>query len=434
MKLALAVLFSLTACSATSSTTTQAHPDAAVADFAIHPPPQDFAAHDFAMILDAKAAVDLAVPDLQAADLAPPDMSSPGCQNPPAVPSLMLVAGTAQGLLTASYDAPSATWQMPIVDGSLVPTAVKSARGSDQRPLVLAHLSDDHLAYAFWDRCSGALPALSRLGNPFSAKHIALTSDGNVVDLLFQGSGGDLRLYHAQFDGTAWSDPVAQSDFLSDLAPAPIWFNHKLHVFFTGTNYGSGNGGKIYDGSVADTVGGGSALALYDQNGITADSRLPPTVIVDPNGILFVFFVGMDHVIYVVKQAPGLAAEAPINFCALNQSSDHCIIDSDLPPAAVLDGDGRILVAWQGRDNRAYFSDSNGYLFSTPTAIANLDSDADAQLRDLSGGILGDYGELVYLRKSGVASHLRLSGTLLWSASQDLPGSQVITIAPSLSR
>jgi hypothetical protein len=388
-------------------------------------------AHDLSAVqsMDLGGAPDLAAPDSGGAsdfavaetsdfavgeDLAPePDLRPPvHCDLSAGPPSALWVAGVgASNALYAARFTPSGGWHTVTVDSA--PTVFEVAMSTIGGVPALADRNHgtSSVDLTLWNGCGDQFPAPSQIvAGATTLQRPALVVNGAGADVVFRGStSGDQRLYHSHSpDGVTWSTPVAQSNFLSIIHPAAANYRSAIHALFAGTN------SDLYDGTVSDSAGGGSAVEIgSDTVQVTA---APPAAIVDGSGRLVVVWTQTDkNLEFIVRSADGLSTTGP---SLLSMTTPKL-----LGPALALDSGGNVTVAFSGEDKQLYTATLGGTTWGSATLSGgscttgtNMGDCHSTLAPALATGTGGDELELLYVRDSdGKLAHARrISG--VWQA------------------
>lgn len=385
--------------------------DFASKDFSVAdaPAPQDFSTGgDLAGGADL-AGHDLAAPDLQMPDLQMPDLQMPDLRMPDLTPAPMCdlmpadVDGGAHGLrlagaaaagafATATFD--GASWSGFFTDAThaFSDVAVGGVAIARQTP-ASATSHDDKLDWVRIDPCSNA-PSSQQIGTLVTGLKPAIVAG----DVIFRGSF-DAKLYHTHWDGSIWSAVSVQDTLTTNVEPTAIFEGGALHVVFTGTNM------TIYDGTISDAAGGGSAVPA---GGGTSD--VAPAAAVASDGTVFMAFKGVsDNSVFFSTRPSGGSWSAPAKICP----AGTCLATTNKAPALGVGASGAPLLAYIGTDGHVYASRFVSSAWTSPVA-AYAGTDATAYRPAIASGIAGAEAELVYVRGDGTPVHARLTGTT-WS-------------------
>jgi hypothetical protein len=367
---------------------------------------------DLTVPTDFATPADLTVPP----DLTPLmcDLGGFGDAGPTSGRVFVAAIGPNKTLHTARFE-PSLGWSGWTNAGGVMLADVSIASaGAPDRPLVVARHTDDTLSGTRFEPCLDNFAPLTVLHNGASTSRRAAITGGLTAEVIFKGSvNNDQRLYHSHYDGAVWSLSVAQSNFLTTLAPSVVRDNGTTHAFFTGTNT------KIYDGTVSDSAGGGTAAEIM---GCTSDKG--PAAVLAGDGSTMVLFTGMDTNLYWARRPSGGAYTAPVKVCP----TGTCLADTNDPPVLGRDASGAPLVAFIGKNKHVYTS-SFGGAWSSPVEATQA-SELTDHLPAIAAG-LGVQAELVYVRNSdGLLRHVRLNAGS-WGSASALAGA-ALQAAPAL--
>ncbi len=342
-------------------------------------------------------------------DLEPPPALRPPvtCDLSGGVPSRLWMAGVASGgALFAARFHPSTGWQ--VVSVAAAPVVAEAAVGLVAgQPILVDRRAGDSVDSAAYDGCSGSFAAPSQIFAAATTLDRPSLAGGASGDIVFRGSvSADQRLYHSRSsDGTSWSAPAAQAHMLTTLNPVAVSYGGGIHALFTGTDQPSY--GYLYDGAIDD---GGNNLP--SQIGTTSSqSSLPPAALVDGNGRLVVVWTQTDgNLEWFTRAADGTTTVGP----SLFSCTSSCTVTSPLSPSLALDASGNVVVAWSGGNKLVYSSTLSGSTWSLPqqasgTCTSTL-GDCESTLPPaLSTGLAGDDLEMVFVRDSdGKAVHVRM--------------------------
>lgn len=395
--------------------------DLALADLAV----ADQATHDLRSAADLAVAVDAA-----AADMTPIG----GSCDLGGAPSRLVFAGVANGnaLYSAEFTV-GGGWSPLALTGSPTADDVALALVRGQ-PLVVVRQTDSTAAYAFYDPCANHYPALTSLG--MMTLNRPSVVGGAVADAVFRGfTGGDQRLYHAHAESGSFAAPTTQSNFLTTLAPSTVRYGGGVHALFAGTDT------HVYDGTVLDTAGGGSATTVASSTATT----LAPSAVTGSDGTLYVVWTSTDTNLLWTSRAPSGAYDAngPYQLCR-NQSG--CLIDSNYAPSLALGADGAPVAAWVGISNGFVYT-STLQLSPSPSPAPTWGAAQQATTENttlspmLATGIGGAEAELVYVSDSdGHARHVRLGNSgcagasPCWSSSTEVTGTNFLTTPALISQ
>jgi|SRR5581483_469935 len=356
----------------------------------------DFGHHDLST---ADQARDFSTIDLAGRDAAVPDLAQPMCDL--GVPSGVLVAAvqsSTNSLYVALLD--GATWND--IQTSSTPAITDVALSSYAGvPLLVARQTDATLSAAFFGSCQPTFPTLTQLFTGASTSHRPAVSGGDVV---FKGStNGDQNIYHTSWTGSAWTPAVQQTQFTTTYAPTAVRPASTVHTIFTGTDSMK----TIYDGTISDSPGGGTASAF------TGATTAHEPAAVATGGKTLVVFTGMDTNLY----ATGGNFAAPTSLCTGIAS---CVMTSNLAPVLSLDSTAQPIVAFVGKDPA---NNANNYrVYSSSLTPSGSGGQWSAAVEASSGettnfplglapGVGGDLAELLWVRASdGALRHARLTG------------------------
>jgi hypothetical protein len=382
--------------------------DLAVGDLAVGDLADLAVADQAAGDLAVENAIDLGGPDLAlAVDQAlAPDLT-PACDLAGALPSRLWVAAVAAGntLYTARFDTTDG-WHELGTTAAVNQVSLALVGGV---PTVADRKTDDSVEVTRYDACLDQYPSPAQIASLAITLNRPALVGGSAADLVFRGSFmSDQRLYHSSStDATRWSQPTTQGNFLSTLHPAAARWRGAVHAIFTGTD------GHIYDGTVDDGGGGGSAVRIDDG---THTSTQPPAVIVDGTGRLVVVWAQAkvnsgdpDPLVWFVRSADGTTSTGP---------SAVSSFTSPLGPALALDKSGNVVLAFSGDDKHIYVSTLSDTTWGAAEAASG--SCSGGEVRDcettlppaIATGLGSDDLELVYVRDSdGKLAHVRKQST-----------------------
>ena len=147
---------------------------------------------------------------------------------------------------------------------------------------------DDKVDTSWFEPCLDVFPPPTQIFANALTLNRPAAAGGASGDLVFRGSFMmDQRLYHSKSaDARAWDAPFTQSDLLTTRNPSLVRLGDGLHVVYAGGE------DKIFDATIADSGGGGSATRTGSTD--AHKTARAPVALVDGAGALHVVFTAVD--------------------------------------------------------------------------------------------------------------------------------------------